>query len=84
MKNIVQTVCKKQLTTNPIHAIIQHISDFFMEIYMRPLSFQIALPRQRRRAVELYSRDTPFRHRAEQSRVQYRRRAKHVKKGSDE
>ena len=46
---------------------------------MRPISFVIELPRQRRRAVELYSRDTPFRHRAEQSRVQYRRRAKHVK-----
>jgi len=42
---------------------------------MKPVSVRIELPRQRRRAVELYSRDT----RAEQSRVQYRRRAKHVK-----
>jgi hypothetical protein len=41
----------------------------------------IQLPRLRRRAVELYSRDTPFRGRVEQSKVQYRRRAKHVKKG---
>jgi hypothetical protein len=48
---------------------------------MRTLSFQIELPRRRRRAVELYSRDTPFRGRVEQTRVQYRRRAKHVKKG---
>jgi len=47
---------------------------------MRPISFVLELPRQRRRAVELYSRDTPFRHRVEQSRVQYRRRAKHVNK----
>jgi len=46
---------------------------------MKPVSIRIELPRQRRRAVELYSHDTPFRHRAEQSRVQYRRRAKHVK-----
>jgi hypothetical protein len=51
---------------------------------MRTLSFQIELPRRRRRAVELYSRDTPFRGRVEQTRVQYRRRAKHVKKGSEE
>jgi len=50
---------------------------------MKPVSIRIELPRQRRRAVELYSRDTPFRHRAEQSRVQYRRRAKHVKSGLD-
>jgi hypothetical protein len=50
---------------------------------MKPVSFRIELPRQRRRAVELYSRDTPFRHRAEQSRVQYRRRPKHVKSGLD-
>ena len=44
---------------------------------MKPLSFVIQLPRQRRRAVELYSRDTPFRSRTEKSRVQYQRRAKH-------
>ena len=50
---------------------------------MRPMSFVIELPRQRRRAVELYSRDTPFRHRAEKSRVQYRRRPKHVNKESE-
>ena len=51
---------------------------------MRTLSFVIELPRRRRRAVELYSRDTPFRGRVEQTRVQYRRRAKHVKKGVEE
>ena len=47
---------------------------------MRPMSFVIELPRQRRRAVELYSRDTPFRGRAEKSKIQYRRRPKHVNK----
>ena len=52
-----------------------------MDAMMTPTSFVIQLPRQRRRAVELYSRDTPFRGRVEQSKVQYRRRAKHVKKG---
>jgi len=46
---------------------------------MKPVSFVIQLPRQRRRAVELYSRDTPFRGRTEKSRVQYQRRAKHSK-----
>ena len=51
---------------------------------MRTLSFGIELPRRRRRAVELYSRDTPFRGRVEQTRVQYRRRTKHVKKGVEE
>jgi stalled ribosome alternative rescue factor ArfA len=51
-----------------------------MEIVMRPMSFVIELPRQRRRAVELYSHDTPFRHRVEQSKTQYRRRPKHVNK----
>ena len=50
---------------------------------MRPVSFIIELPRQRRRAVELYSRDTPFRHRVEQSRTQYRRRPKHVNRQSE-
>ena len=46
---------------------------------MKPVSFVIQLPRQRRRAVELYSRDTPFRGRTEKSRVQYQRRVKHSK-----
>jgi len=55
-----------------------------MDVTMRPISFVIELPPQRRRAVELYSRDTPFRHRVEQSKTQYRRRAKHVKKGAEE
>jgi hypothetical protein len=50
---------------------------------MRPMSFVIELPRQRRRAVELYSRDTPFRGRVEQSKIQYRRRPKHVNKESE-
>ena len=49
-----------------------------MDAKMTPTSFVIQLPRQRRRAVELYSRDTPFRGRVEQSRVRYRRRPKHV------
>jgi stalled ribosome alternative rescue factor ArfA len=47
---------------------------------MRPVSFVIELPRPRRRAVELYSRDTPFRHRVEQNKTQYRRRPKHINK----
>jgi hypothetical protein len=46
---------------------------------MKPVSFVIQLPRQRRRAVELYSRDTPFKPRVEQSRVAYTRRVKYVR-----
>jgi len=72
-----------QLTTNPVRAIITACTGFFMEIVMQPMSFVIELPRQRRRAVELYSRDTPFRHRAEKSKIQYRRRPKHVNKESE-
>jgi hypothetical protein len=49
-----------------------------MDVKMTPTSFVIQLPRQRRRAVELYSRDTPFRGRVEQSKVRYQRRPKHV------
>ena len=55
-----------------------------MTVTMTPISFVIKVPRPRRRAVELYSRNTPFRGRVEQSRVRYQRRPKHVKKGYDQ
>ena len=44
---------------------------------MKTLSFTIELPRRRRRAVELYSRDTPFKPKAEKSRIVYNRKVKH-------
>ena len=44
---------------------------------MRPMSFVIELPRQRRRAVELYSRDTPFRPKVERVKTVYNRKVKH-------
>ena len=44
---------------------------------MKTLSFTIELPRQRRRALELYSRNTPFKPKAEKSRVAYNRKVKH-------
>lgn len=44
---------------------------------MKNLSFTVVVPRSRRRAVELYQRDTPFRPRAERSRVTYNRKVKH-------
>ena len=44
---------------------------------MKTLSLVIQLPRQRRRAVELYSRDTPFRPKVEQSKLAYKRKYKH-------
>ena len=46
---------------------------------MKTLSLIIQLPKQRRRAVELYSRDTPFKPKVEQSRVVYNRKIKHSK-----
>ena len=47
---------------------------------MKTLSFTIELPRHRRRAVELYSRDTPFKPKTEKSRVAYNRKTKHLKR----
>ena len=47
---------------------------------MKTLSFTIELPRQRRRAVELYSRDTPFKPKTEKSRITYNRKPKHPKR----
>ena len=47
---------------------------------MKTLSFTIELPRQRRRAVELYGRDTPFRPRQERNRMAYNRKVKHQKR----
>ena len=44
---------------------------------MKTLSFIVEIPRQRRRAVELYSRDTPFRPKRERNRVLYNRKSKH-------
>ena len=39
---------------------------------MKPLTFVLQIPRLRRRAVELYSRDTPFKSRAEKSKIVYK------------
>jgi hypothetical protein len=47
---------------------------------MRPITFVLQMPRQRRRAVELYARDTPFKSRAEQSKIVYNRKTKHRNK----
>lgn len=44
---------------------------------------QFKVPRQRRRAVELYDANTPFRARVEQNRRAYQRRDKHNKRGQE-
>ena len=44
---------------------------------MRPITLVLQIPRLRRRAVELYSRDTPFKSRAEKSKIVYNRKIKH-------
>lgn len=50
---------------------------------MKTLSFTVELPRLRRRAVELYSRDTPFRPKQERNRVTYNRKIKHRNRNED-
>ena len=52
-------------------------SALFDNYNMKTLSFTLQLPRQRRRAVELYSRDTPFKPKVEQNRTVYNRKVKH-------
>ncbi|MFZ8959525.1 MAG: hypothetical protein ACO2ZI_07390 [Paracoccaceae bacterium] len=49
----------------------------FLERFMKTSAFVVAMPRQRRRAVELYGRDTPFRARTERNRMAYNRKPKH-------
>jgi stalled ribosome alternative rescue factor ArfA len=44
---------------------------------MKNTTLQFLVPRKRRRAVELYSADTPFRARQERNRKSYQRRDKH-------
>ena len=47
---------------------------------MKPITLVLQIPRLRRRAVELYSRDTPFKSRAEKSKIVYDRKVKHRNK----
>lgn len=50
---------------------------------MKTLSFTIEMPRRKRRAVELYDRDTPFKPKRERSRVVYNRKVKHPNRNED-
>lgn len=50
---------------------------------MKTLTLVVQIPRARRRAVELYSRDTPFRPRQERSRTVYNRKIKHPGRHAD-
>lgn len=50
---------------------------------MKTSSFVVQVPRSRRRAVELYSRDTPFRPKQERLRTAYTRRPKHAQRHED-
>lgn len=55
-----------------------HTANVLFDNYnMKTLSFTVQLPRQRRRAVELYSRDTPFKPKIEQNKTVYNRKVKH-------
>ncbi len=47
---------------------------------MRPIAYTLIIDRPRRRAVELYARDTPFRGRSERDRTRYSRKVKHPRK----
>lgn len=44
---------------------------------MKPITLVLQIPRLRRRAVELYARDSPFKSRAEKSKIVYNRKIKH-------
>jgi stalled ribosome alternative rescue factor ArfA len=44
---------------------------------MKNTTLQLIVPRQRRRAIELYNPQTPFRGRQERNRKSYQRRDKH-------
>ena len=44
---------------------------------MKSITLVLQIPRLRRRAVELYARDTPFKGRAEKSKIVYNRKVKH-------
>jgi len=48
-------------------------------IIMKPISFVIEQPRQRRHR-ELFDRDLPFRNRVERPKTDYQRRPKHIKR----
>ena len=50
---------------------------------MKPITFVLQMPRQRRRAVELYARDTPFKGRVEKSKIVYNRKVKHRDRGEE-
>ena len=47
---------------------------------MKSITLVLQMPRLRRRAVELYSRNTPFKGRAEKSKIVYNRKVKHRNK----
>lgn len=44
---------------------------------MKTVNLILNLPRVKRRAIELYARDTPFRPQREQNRMVYNRKVKH-------
>ena len=48
---------------------------------MKPITLVLQIPRLRRRAVELYARDSPFKSRAEKSKIVYNRKIKHRDRG---
>ena len=47
---------------------------------MKSITLVLQIPRLRRRAVELYARDTPFKGRTEKSKIVYNRKVKHCNK----
>jgi len=50
---------------------------------MKTQNIQFQIPRQRRRCVELYGANTPFRGHVEKNRRAYQRRSKHNKRGQE-
>jgi hypothetical protein len=50
---------------------------------MKTQNIQFRVPRQRRRCVELYGANTPFRGHVERNRRAYQRQDKHNKRGQE-
>ena len=51
---------------------------------MKPIHFTIQVPRKKRRAVELYEHDTPYRPKTERNRRVYTRKPKYRNQEFDE
>lgn len=62
-----------------LKTVDHRLKDVYNTYTMKQNSFTIKLKRPKRRAVELYSPNSPFKGKVEESRVAYKRHAKNQK-----